>query len=327
MARLKLHGRHTSTVLAATAAFLALPTAALATFPGHNGRIALSEGKLRHGGYLHELSGFEIFTVNANRAAPRRLTRNDAADVLPAYSPKGKHIAFNRFSAKGFDLFTMRAGGSHQHAVTPAGVTPVEFSPPSYSHDGRHVAFVGIRDGHNSPGIFVMRSAGTHLRQIFRPHGDLKDPRSPSWSPDGSRIAYNVAIDPSHDGDGGSAIQTMRPDGSGTKRVAFKLGTVTADPDWSPSGRRIVYAEKGDAGYHLRVASRGGLQHHTLLKDSTSDRYPVFSPDGNRLAFAGRQDGAAGESLCTMNLSGGDPKCVPAEHGGYIYGLSWQAVP
>jgi Tol biopolymer transport system component len=67
----------------------------------------------------------------------------------------------------------------------------------------------------------------------------------PSWSPDGSRIAFVGAAAPYPYN---SEIYTMNADGSDLVNLTNSPSS-DGDPDWSPDGRKIVF---------VRVSRRAG---------------------------------------------------------------------
>ena len=76
----------------------------------------------------------------------------------------------------------MNADGSGQGNLTQH---PASDSHPSWSPDGRKLAFVSRRDGNSE--IYVMNADGSGLRNVTRtPSNDL----DPAWSPDGRAIAF-----------------------------------------------------------------------------------------------------------------------------------------
>ncbi len=126
--------------------------------------------------------------------------------------------------------------------------------------------------------IYVVNTDGTGLRRLTDDPGWEEHP---SWSPDGSKIAWVVgrvmpcvatplprggAIDPK--------IWVMNADGSG--KVQLTRGSVRGvQPAWSPDGTQIAFAEPNGDGFSVvnadgtglrQVASQGG--HPTWASDS-----------------------------------------------------------
>ena len=76
----------------------------------------------------------------------------------------------------------INADGSGQENLTQH---PARDSHPSWSRDGRKLAFVSRRDGNSE--IYVMNADGSGLRNVTRAPSDDLDP---AWSPDGGAIAF-----------------------------------------------------------------------------------------------------------------------------------------
>ena len=107
---------------------------------------------------------------------------------------------------------------------------------PSWSPDGRRIAFVSDREGNDE--IYVMDRDGSNLARLTHNRGA---DRSPRWSPDGSSILF-------HSFEGNRAdLFLMDPDGSNRVRI-------TDDPylntqaGWSPDGTRIAFVSNPDSG-------------------------------------------------------------------------------
>jgi TolB protein len=151
---------------------------------------------------------------------------------------------------------------------------------------------------------------------------------SPSWSPDGKRLAYvsfeakkpiiyvhdlptgrrqqianfrgsNSAPAWSPDGsrlaivltkDGPSQIYIINTDGSGLRRLLTSQ-SIDTEPTWSPDGRSIYFtSDRGGSPQIYRVSVDGGpLQRVTF--DGTYNVTPRVSPDGRSLAYTTRRDG------------------------------------
>lgn len=125
-----------------------------------------------------------LITMHSDGSAMRPI-RHSGGDQNASYSPDGRHILFEREvsrSATGYHnaLFEMQANGSHPHRINRATSTfPME---PTYSPDGRYIAFVVRRNRASYNTIWKMRSNGTHAHQLTHT-GKLVDSAAPSWQP------------------------------------------------------------------------------------------------------------------------------------------------
>jgi uncharacterized protein YjdB len=142
-----------------------------------------------------------------------------------------------------------------------------------------------------------------HRRGRPRPHelprAGTTTEESPSWSPDGTRLAY-AASDAN-----GSAIWTMRADGTDRRRITT-LGGQNTRPAWLPTGQVIAFehfdAFAGDHAVRLVPAAGGATTLLTAVTTSSVASQPTWSPDGRFVAFVQVVDGAA--ELFTMRPDG-----------------------
>ena len=81
----------------------------------------------------------EIFLVDSDGANLRNLTRHDAWDGDPTWSPDGKRVAFTSDRSGSDDLFLMKDDGSGVRQLT----RDVDVTSPAWSSDGAQIAFGG----------------------------------------------------------------------------------------------------------------------------------------------------------------------------------------
>ena len=176
---------------------------------------------------------------------------------------------------------------------------------PSFSPDGRHIAFVSHRDEPDGNwDIYVMDADGSNLTRLTdAPADDF----SPSFSPDGRRIAFES------DRDGNRELYAMDADGSNLTRL-------TDDPagDWrpsfSPDGRRIAFVSDRDGNFELYAMDADGSNLRRLTDHPASDRSPSFSPDGRYIAFESDRDGNF--ELYVMDADGSNPRRLTDDPAG-----------
>jgi Tol biopolymer transport system component len=205
-----------------------------------------------------------------------RLTDAPITDLGPAVSPNGRLIAFSRtVSGAGFDIFAMRADGSHLRPVF--GTTGSE-GGASFSPSGKRIAFSSDADGDLE--IYTVRLDGTDIRQLT--DNDDEDSFA-DWSPTGRWIAFIT------NRDGNFEIYRMRSDGTGERNLTEADG-IDMDPNWSPDGRSLAFSRLRpgaiDPDIFSMRADGSGRMNLTRTPD-VRERSPAWSPNGRRIAFEG----------------------------------------
>ena len=181
----------------------------------------------------------------------------------------------------------------------------------------------------------------------------------PSWSPDGSRIAFacngdiwtigadgsspvNLTEDPALPGGRRRAglvagrhqdrlhprrdIWIMNADGSGKTQLTATAGGQGTEkaPDWSPDGAHLVYERSGQI---WRMHADGTAQQPLMGGLGEGGTRPVWSPSGTEIIFASNAfDAPNGYDLFTMNPDGTAVTRLPMPVPGSETDPSWQAA-
>jgi Tol biopolymer transport system component len=159
----------------------------------------------------------------------------------------------------------------------------VEYTPPDEFPYSAEDIFAANPDGSDE----VNLTNTDHAREM-----------DPTWSPDGSRIAFASDLDGNWD------IYTMAADGSDVQQVTFVTPShdweyvQSFEPTWSPDGTEIAYTgyraeESWPDIYVARVGQTAETYTERAVTDTTdflSAAQPDWSPDGTSLLYTGYWD-------------------------------------
>ena len=211
-----------------------------------------------------------VWTLDMNTGAQRRLGRFGGMTFAPRFSPDGRRIALTLADAKG-DI------NLHEYDIGDRTLRQLTFgesidTSPSYSPDGRQMAFNSSRSG--SQQLHVLDLSDLTEKRISYGNGRYA---TPAWSPRGDFIAFTkIANDTFY-------IGIMTPAGRQEKILAG--GWFMESPSWAPGGRRLVYyeTEKIDDGMgrvsHIRSVDITGQNNYELpLPKEISGTEPTWSP-------------------------------------------------
>jgi TolB protein len=127
---------------------------------------------------------------------------------------------------------------------------------------------------------------------------------SPSWSPEGSRVAY-VSFEQRK-----PIVYVQSLTTGGRKAVANFWGSNSA-PAWSPDGRRLAVVLTKDGGSQIYSIDADGGGATRITQSSAIDTEPNFAPDGRSLLFTSDRGGSP--QIYRVAAGGGAPERVTFE--------------
>ena len=265
--------------LLAAMALLAAAPAALATFPGQNGRLAF---------HADTDAGSQIFTVRPNGRDLRQITHVDGDARVPDWSPDGRRIAFALETEDSSRIAIMNADGSDL-VVVPAAPGTFE-GDPSFTPDGDRL-LIDRFDGETGA-LWSMRLDGSDRRVTAASGAD------PNVSPDGRRLAF-LGLD----GEPlGQALFTSAIDGSDPLALTPFSFNVGWKLDWAPDGRRLGFTHNADFAYPDESANIAtirpdgrGLRFVTNYRGGDANAFfGSYSPDGRWISLRLEDHGRKG---------------------------------
>jgi Tol biopolymer transport system component len=235
--------------------------------------VSLSPDGRRIGLSVFNQGNLDIYTLRLDGTDLQRLTSDSIGEVWESWSPDSKELLYTVIKGEhAMDLYMMRRDGTGK-ALAPNGAGRGGYA--SWSPDGHHVVFEHKVD--STARIFVMDRDGTHERQVSNVPTDAGNPR---WSLDGRRITFETVAPNAPD-------QIYVVDADGSHQIQITHDTLfSVFPSWTADGR-VAFIRKG-ALYTVNSDGTG----ERLFRAAVS--YAVFSRDGRRMAFLGREPGAPG---------------------------------
>jgi Tol biopolymer transport system component len=124
------------------------------------------------------------------------------------------------------------------------------------------------------------------------------DERLPAWSPDGSKLLYQIQQ--------GDSWQIMMMNWDGSNPIQLTNEGSNQYASWSPDGIHILFDSDRNGNRDIFQMELDGTNQTALTNHPANELFPVWSPDGSMIAYLSEQDMTAEE--CTMNWFDGCPQ-------------------
>ena len=255
-----------------------------------------------------------------------QLTAGPGYDYQPDWASNGdqRWVVFARYDHDAVELWSLDMRDGKTRKLTSGGAVNLE---PRFSPDGKRLAFVSTSyKGHFH--IFVGRFENGLLSDVrqLTPENVSSLPRyyyskvdheiSPVWTRDGLEILFVSNRGHIH-GTGGFWRIKAEPGAEAADvhydEIHYEETNWKARPDFSPDGKRMVYASYlGQSWHQLWVIPAAGGDAFPISYGAYDNVSPRWSPDGSKIAFVSNRNGNT--SLWVQTIPGGaQTEVVPRE--------------
>ncbi len=295
-------------------ALICLAPPAAASFPGRDGNIVYTRTDAQRNQTVWSVDPRTGRERQLTRVPPRcRKVRAGWLDDVPAYSASGRHIIYGHSGdcarrKNPYGLYRLPARGGAARLIIRDRSLRATWWPVPLAR-GTRLLFVNDLsisrrldpDGYSNT-IFSASLTGRSMFRRHSPRGATSD-EFPAVSASGrlafSRDHHRLLV--------GSVRGPLSGGGNVRLLTSYRRWSI-ATPDFSPDGRRILFArDLHRDGFHSAIFVIGvrgrGLRRLTRKRDPVS---PVWSPSGRRIAFVRAPDDAKPHQgpLYVMNRNG-----------------------
>jgi class 3 adenylate cyclase/Tol biopolymer transport system component/predicted Ser/Thr protein kinase len=257
----------------------------------------------------HAAAGPEIRRVAVDGGDPQTVLAGAAA-ADPA--PDGRRLAFCFEDEHGHTgIAISRPDGSRREVLLPGEATRA-FLQPRWSPDGRRLAVVVHQLGYRTTrDIGVVDVADGRLRLLTEDgaqrHAHNTDP---GWTPDGRWIVYASQRN--------GPMSLWQVPATGGESVPLGRGAIhdRRSPSVAPDGERIAFVTSRTQ-WDIELIRLDAERGRVLTQDVWLDRFPVFAPDDQAVAYRTerRLAGRSRRAIAIQQLAGHDERVLPGPDG------------
>ncbi|MET0557721.1 MAG: hypothetical protein ABW065_03495 [Solirubrobacterales bacterium] len=320
---------------------IGMPASASAAFPGKPGPIAFQSTRA---------GGLSVWLVEPDGSGLRQFTPGGGGDrkpralqYSPSISPDGRRLAYVGADAKGGQTWSnLFVKGIEVQALNQPGrpifrrPMPRRIESVTFDGSGRRLIFSAVTPDGGDFELFSVRTDGRGLKQLTR--NDIQD-----IEPTASRaglIAFTQNFErgkPAQALFGRSNLALIRP-GSRAARPLTKGPDENRDPDFAPSGTRVVYehySRGGSGAGRIDEIVLRSLRSQTIFEGSRQEttfddpHSPAYSPSGKELVIDRSVRDELGQIVnpTLFVLNGADPRPILDSNGEYDTDPNWGPKP
>jgi Tol biopolymer transport system component len=262
-----------------------------------------------------------IYLVKVDGMDLRKISEEGICSGSPEWSKDGKRVMFYEMSVE--DTWNARTSFGAARATSQIVSVDIATGKKEVHTTGPGLKLLPQYVSDNNIGYLAKAGANEGVGYT-NGKGFKEKLRSPSWSPDGSKVIYEkqdwkprpqnqllyswdpkyeyryTDVFPSFSGDGkllicekddNSSVAVMDADGSDRVRIFNNEKSYCFSPAWSPDDQWIVFGyggyfqERKTASAQLMLMKRDGTNAQQLTGDMPNAGFPNFSPDGKHVVY------------------------------------------
>ena len=264
----------------------------------------------------------ELFVMNIDGSSKTQITKTPKSEQNAVWLNGGKQIAFLYNDSGTSQIWIMDADGSNRRQVSnyAGGINAFSLSP-----DEKNILFISdIKFGKRTADVYpdLPKATGRIITDLMYKH----------WNEWVETIPHPFVA--SFNGkEMGKATDLLAGE---PYECPMKPNSGMEDLAWSPDSKSIAYACRKKTGMDYALSTNSDIYLYNIDTKTTRnltermmgyDIYPVFSPDGQSLAWISQErDGYESDKkrLFTLNLSNGEKQYLTADFDYNVDAINWQ---
>lgn len=235
---------------------------------------------------------------------PRRVTVNGSLNLVPAWSPDGRSIAYVSYRPTPDVFLASIYEGRSANLTNGKGAS--QALSVAFSHDGKRIAYSSNKSGNLE--IWVANADGSGARKVT---SSSASDTAPCWSPTGQEIGFT-----SNRG-GTPQIYVMDAEGLNVRRLT-NVGNYNDGCAWNTSKEflEVAYTSRLEGGFEVAVLDIASGQVRQVTQGRGSCEYPAWAPNGRHLAFSCNRGGSW--QITVSNRDGSEVQTLAAGPGNNV---------